>query len=225
MKPDRRQRHQQGRRRALPPGLQQRVRRPRVLAAPHQRLRSAPAAEAQPAGIHRLVHPAWPSRTSEIQIFGDGSQVRDFVYVDDAVDAFLRAGFSDDANGRVINVGGDEPISHRALVEKLIDVCVHRALPPDRVASREARHRHRQLLLRFLAHRRARSAGVRGDACATACSARWRSTARTSPQYVPRRRSVGACREHAGDAARVPFVDLAPRRRRRRHSRAPSSAY
>ena len=26
----------------------------------------------------------------EIQVFGDGSQVRDFVYVDDAVDAFLR---------------------------------------------------------------------------------------------------------------------------------------
>ena len=28
----------------------------------------------------------------EIQIFGDGSQLRDFVYVDDAADAFLRAG-------------------------------------------------------------------------------------------------------------------------------------
>jgi UDP-glucose 4-epimerase len=27
-----------------------------------------------------------------IQIYGDGSQVRDFVYVDDAVDAFVRAG-------------------------------------------------------------------------------------------------------------------------------------
>ena len=29
---------------------------------------------------------------AEIQIFGDGTQLRDFVYVDDAVDAFLRAG-------------------------------------------------------------------------------------------------------------------------------------
>jgi UDP-glucose 4-epimerase len=59
----------------------------------------------------------------EIQIYGDGSQVRDLVFVDDAADAFLRAGFSDDANGRVFNVGGDEPITHRALVETLIDVC------------------------------------------------------------------------------------------------------
>src|SRR6185369_6808101 len=48
----------------------------------------------------------------EIQIFGDGSQVRDFVYVEDAVDAFLRAGASDFVNGQVFNVGGDEPISH-----------------------------------------------------------------------------------------------------------------
>ena len=28
----------------------------------------------------------------EIQVFGDGSQIRDFVYVDDAVEAFLRGG-------------------------------------------------------------------------------------------------------------------------------------
>jgi UDP-glucose 4-epimerase len=73
---------------------------------------AAPAAEAQPAGIHRLVHPAG-DRGPEIQIYGDGSQVRDLVFVDDAADAFLRAGASDDANGRVFNVGGDEPITHR----------------------------------------------------------------------------------------------------------------
>ena len=59
----------------------------------------------------------------EIQIYGDGSQVRDLVFVDDAADAFLRAGASDAANGRVFNVGGEEPITHRALVERLIDVC------------------------------------------------------------------------------------------------------
>jgi UDP-glucose 4-epimerase len=58
----------------------------------------------------------------EIQIFGDGSQVRDFVYVDDAADAFLRAGASDTCNGQVFNVGGSEPISHRDLVAVLIDV-------------------------------------------------------------------------------------------------------
>ena len=33
----------------------------------------------------------------EIQVFGDGSQLRDFVYVDDAADAFLRAGAAERA--------------------------------------------------------------------------------------------------------------------------------
>jgi UDP-glucose 4-epimerase len=58
----------------------------------------------------------------EIQIFGDGSQVRDFVYVADAADAFLRAGALDSCNGEVLNVGGDEPVSHRELVGLLLEV-------------------------------------------------------------------------------------------------------
>jgi UDP-glucose 4-epimerase len=58
----------------------------------------------------------------EIQVYGDGAQLRDFVYVDDAADAFLRAGASDASNGQVFNVGGIEPIAHRALVELLISV-------------------------------------------------------------------------------------------------------
>ncbi|MBI4475799.1 MAG: NAD-dependent epimerase/dehydratase family protein [Acidobacteria bacterium] len=58
----------------------------------------------------------------EIQIYGDGSQSRDFVFVDDVADAFLRAGASDASNGEVFNVGGLEPISHRDLVTLLIDV-------------------------------------------------------------------------------------------------------
>jgi len=75
----------------------------------------------------------------EIQIFGDGTQVRDFVYVDDAVDAFLRAGADDVSNGEVFNVGGREPITHGDLVELMIRLagsgrfrCV--AWPPDKKA-------------------------------------------------------------------------------------------
>jgi UDP-glucose 4-epimerase len=58
----------------------------------------------------------------EIQIYGDGAQIRDLVYVDDVADAFLRAGASDACNGQVLNVGGAEPISHRHLVELLTSV-------------------------------------------------------------------------------------------------------
>jgi UDP-glucose 4-epimerase len=58
----------------------------------------------------------------EIQIYGDGSQLRDFVFVDDAADAFLRAGADDACNGQVLNVGGIEPVAHRDLVQLLIRI-------------------------------------------------------------------------------------------------------
>jgi UDP-glucose 4-epimerase len=73
----------------------------------------------------------------EIPIFGDGSQLRDFVYVDDAADAFLRAAATDASNGEVFNVGGDEPISHRELVALLLEVAGAGSMrfvewPPDK---------------------------------------------------------------------------------------------
>jgi UDP-glucose 4-epimerase len=73
----------------------------------------------------------------EIQLFGDGSQLRDFVYVDDAADAFLRAGATDAVNGQVFNVGGPEPISHLELVTLLIETAgtgAYRLVewPPDK---------------------------------------------------------------------------------------------
>ena len=57
-----------------------------------------------------------------IQIYGDGSQLRDLVFVDDATDAFLRAGASDACNGEVFNVGGPRPISHRDLTTLLVEI-------------------------------------------------------------------------------------------------------
>lgn len=61
----------------------------------------------------------------EIQIYGDGSQLRDFVYVDDVVDAFLRAGATDAVNGQAFNVGSPDPVSHRDLVTMLIEAAGH----------------------------------------------------------------------------------------------------
>jgi UDP-glucose 4-epimerase len=58
----------------------------------------------------------------EIQVFGDGSQIRDLIYVDDVVAAFLTAGASDDVNGEVFNVGGEEHITHRDLVQMLVEI-------------------------------------------------------------------------------------------------------
>lgn len=74
-----------------------------------------------------------------IRIFGDGSQLRDMTYVDDAVEAFLLAGSSEAANGAVFNVGGTQPYSLRQIVETLIDVtgcggCELVPFPEDRKA-------------------------------------------------------------------------------------------
>jgi UDP-glucose 4-epimerase len=72
-----------------------------------------------------------------IQIFGDGTQKRDFDYVDDVVDAFLRAGAMDAADGQVFNLGGDEPVSLLELTKTIIDIAGHgdyvlTPFPPER---------------------------------------------------------------------------------------------
>jgi UDP-glucose 4-epimerase len=58
----------------------------------------------------------------EIQIFGDGSQIRDLTYVTDVVDALLRAAANDAPNGRVYNLGGLEPISLLELTQLLLEI-------------------------------------------------------------------------------------------------------
>jgi len=73
----------------------------------------------------------------QIDVFGDGSQIRDFVFVDDAADAFLRAAALDAARGEVFNVGGLEPISHRDLVTLLLEIAGSGSVryvpwPPDK---------------------------------------------------------------------------------------------
>jgi UDP-glucose 4-epimerase len=74
----------------------------------------------------------------EITIYEPGTQIRDFNYVDDAVDAFLRAGAFDEANGQVYNLGG-EPISLIDLTRLLIGIAgtgSYRLIPfpPERKA-------------------------------------------------------------------------------------------
>jgi UDP-glucose 4-epimerase len=58
----------------------------------------------------------------EILVYGDGSQRRDFNYVDDAVEALLAAASADAAIGEIYNLGGGEVISLRALAELLVEL-------------------------------------------------------------------------------------------------------
>ncbi len=73
----------------------------------------------------------------ELQIFGDGAQIRDFNYVDDVVTAMLLAAVSPAADGEIYNLGGDEPISLRDLAALLVAINNSgsyrlTAFPPDR---------------------------------------------------------------------------------------------
>jgi nucleoside-diphosphate-sugar epimerase len=67
----------------------------------------------------------------------EGHHLRDFTYVDDAVDAFLLAATSEAANGEIYNLGGQEVISLNDLATLLIEVngggtSVAREYPPER---------------------------------------------------------------------------------------------
>jgi UDP-glucose 4-epimerase len=67
----------------------------------------------------------------------EGEQLRDFTFVDDAVDALLLAAQSDQSNGQTFNLGGDSVISLARLAELLVEVngggeFVVRSYPPDR---------------------------------------------------------------------------------------------
>jgi UDP-glucose 4-epimerase len=57
-----------------------------------------------------------------IQVFGDGSLLRDFVYVQDAVDAMVRCAASEEAYGQVFNVGNSRASSFRELAETVVRV-------------------------------------------------------------------------------------------------------
>jgi UDP-glucose 4-epimerase len=59
-----------------------------------------------------------------IKVFGDGRIVRDFLYVDDCVDALLRSATSEAAVGEVFNVGVDRPTTFRELAELLARLCL-----------------------------------------------------------------------------------------------------
>jgi UDP-glucose 4-epimerase len=58
----------------------------------------------------------------QLTIFGDGTQRRDFNYVDDAVRAFLLAAVRDEAVGQVYNLGSSEVVALKDLAELLVEV-------------------------------------------------------------------------------------------------------
>lgn len=57
-----------------------------------------------------------------IKVFGEGNIKRDFLFVDDAVEAILLSAVKDEARGEVFNVGRDTPSNFLELAKKVIEV-------------------------------------------------------------------------------------------------------
>ncbi len=74
-----------------------------------------------------------------ITLFGDGLIQRDFVYIDDCVDAMLRCGAAPQCRGEIINVGDDHPSTFKELAETIVRAVpgasiVHTDFTPERKA-------------------------------------------------------------------------------------------
>jgi len=59
-------------------------------------------------------------RDEPIQVFGEGEQRRDCLFVDDVVECLLRAALAPEAAGEVFNVGNDEHLSLREIAEAVV---------------------------------------------------------------------------------------------------------
>lgn len=57
-----------------------------------------------------------------IQVFGDGTQIRDFNYVDDVIEALLMTAGTPAADGQIFNLGSDETINLRDLAALMVEV-------------------------------------------------------------------------------------------------------
>jgi UDP-glucose 4-epimerase len=66
---------------------------------------------------------------ASLVIFGDGSNTRDFVYVDDVVDALAAAAIAPNVDRQVINVGSGVETSLSDLVKTIQDITGHAAEP------------------------------------------------------------------------------------------------
>ena len=107
-------------------GMDYCVLRPANLYGPRQRLDTAQGAVA--VFLDRAL------RDQEIQIWGDGSVVRDYVYVEDAADAFVKAA-SFAGEPKIFNIGSGEGVSLNQLLSRIQEL-VGRRLQVEYTAAR-----------------------------------------------------------------------------------------
>jgi UDP-glucose 4-epimerase len=68
--------------------------------------------------VNWFIHEAMHGHT--LTVYGKGKQLRDYIHVDDAVDAMLTAGLSPAADGKIFNVGSGRGVSFVDMAEHII---------------------------------------------------------------------------------------------------------
>lgn len=61
-------------------------------------------------------------QNQSLTVYGTGSQLRDFLYIDDLLEALLLAGVNPWAPGEIFNVGLGKPMSFKTIVQLIADV-------------------------------------------------------------------------------------------------------
>jgi UDP-glucose 4-epimerase len=92
----------------------------------------------QNAGTYAGIIPIVVQRATQglpIQVFGDGEQTRDFIFVRDTVDAALRLYATPESRGRIVNVASGREVSVNELVRTLLEA-LGADVPIEHVAPR-----------------------------------------------------------------------------------------
>lgn len=76
-------------------------------------------------------------------IYGDGTQTRDFNYVDDNVEIAIRALLAPETNGQTINVGSGYPVSIAELARRILTAAGREELQPTFLPERQIEIRYR----------------------------------------------------------------------------------
>jgi UDP-glucose 4-epimerase len=75
----------------------------------------------------------------ELEIFGDGAQTRDFIYIDDLIEALVLAASKDDIGGEIFQIATSNETTLNELLAHLIDALNEAGLPTPVVRNTEKR--------------------------------------------------------------------------------------
>lgn len=85
-----------------------------------------PYGERQQIKHSKYSMPGWFMRLAmedkTIEIFGDGTQLRDYIHINDAVEAFLLAGISSKTDGEIYNCGLGKSIPFKKMAELIVKI-------------------------------------------------------------------------------------------------------